>query len=234
MIVTFADLAGFTALADVHGDAAAAAILDDFETIARKVAVAHETTLVRTIGDAVLLTSDSATSAMEGSAALVRALDLQDGFPALHIGMHAGDVVNHHGDVIGRAVNLASRIAAAAPPDSVYVTGAVLQKGAAPAACKVATVGTKRLRNVARLVTLFELDVPLTGKARDPVCMMKVDPAAGLTTHRRCQDYFFCSSTCLGQFLAAPSQYTRGERGKLSRFLTAERKVLERILQPGT
>ncbi len=219
MIVMFADLAGFTALAEAHGDARAAQILDRFVATAQRVGSEHEMRFVRSIGDAVLLTGGSATAAMDSAVSLVKALDSLDGFPAVHVGMHAGDVMERGSDVIGRTVNLAARIAAAAPPDSIYVTGTVLQKGSPPSDSRVAAVGGVRLRNLVQPVKLFELKVGLSSKACDPVCKMKVDPAMAPRLRRCSQTYHFCSSGCAAQFSAAPKQYAPPQLAGLRRLL---------------
>jgi class 3 adenylate cyclase len=57
----FIDLAGFTALTEAHGDEDAADLATSFAVLARS-ALAPGDQLVKTIGDAVLLTSPSAQS----------------------------------------------------------------------------------------------------------------------------------------------------------------------------
>ena len=61
--VTFADLAGFTALTEAHGDIVAADIAERFVAVAESIMGTGDR-LVKAIGDAVLITSDDAASGL--------------------------------------------------------------------------------------------------------------------------------------------------------------------------
>jgi len=56
----FVDVAGFSALTEAHGDTAAADLLERFTALANG-ALGDEGRLVKTIGDAVLVTTVSST-----------------------------------------------------------------------------------------------------------------------------------------------------------------------------
>ena len=56
----FADLAGFTALTEAHGDKRAADLVDDFVRQARGVMGAYDATEVKAIGDALMLRAPDA------------------------------------------------------------------------------------------------------------------------------------------------------------------------------
>ena len=60
-------------------------------------------------------------SAIEGTLDLLDALP-GAGLPAGHAGVHRGRVIEREGDVFGRTVNLASRVADVAPSGALYVT----------------------------------------------------------------------------------------------------------------
>lgn len=51
MIVMFADLAGYTALTDVHGDQEAVAAVETFRTVVSDAAERHRLRVVKGIGD---------------------------------------------------------------------------------------------------------------------------------------------------------------------------------------
>lgn len=107
--IVFADIVGSTAIYDRLGDDAAARWIGNVLATVGAVAGKHSGTVVKYLGDAVLLTftesakAIAATSAMHSAAAA-------DGIE-LYVGVHAGDVVlGDDGDVYGDAVNTAARL----------------------------------------------------------------------------------------------------------------------------
>ncbi|MFV9453536.1 adenylate/guanylate cyclase domain-containing protein [Rhodococcus sp. NM-2] len=124
--VSFADLVGFTALSEQLSAADLGQLAERLDTLTTAV-VEHPVRFVKMVGDAVMLISPD-------SAALCRAtLDImaaarQEGLPALHAGIAWGTAVPSAGDWIGRPVNLANRIAAAAGPGEVLIDEDVQRK----------------------------------------------------------------------------------------------------------
>jgi len=120
MTVAFADLAGFTALSDRLA-------LEELGRVARRfedlvVEAAHgPVRLVKVLGDGAMLVSDDA-------AALVRAMlhvteaAAREGLPPVHAGVARGPALHAAGDWLGRTVNLAARLCAAAPVGAVLAT----------------------------------------------------------------------------------------------------------------
>lgn len=206
--VAFADLSGFTALTEVHGDEQAADLAEQFTALARA-ALGEGDRLVKSIGDAVLVTSPTAESAItliERIRAAAAAVEL---FPVVRVGAHLGPVVERGGDVFGATVNLAARVAAAAGGQQVLVTRPIAT-AAERAGIGVVALGPLHLRNVAEPVPVFELDsaVPTTATVVDPVCRMstRVAGAAGRLTYRG-TDYLFCSLGCAAAFAADPARF---------------------------
>jgi adenylate cyclase len=79
--IAFVDLAGFTALTEVHGDDAAVDLLDTFTAAARD-AVAHTgAELVKTIGDAVMLAAPDPRSGLLAVEQVFEAAYATDAFP---------------------------------------------------------------------------------------------------------------------------------------------------------
>ena len=111
--VAFIDLAGYSVLTEMCGDQEAA------ELATRLAAQAHRalqpgTRLVKTIGDAVMLTADTPEAMLATITVLADAAARQDGFLALRAGIHYGSAVVRDGDLFGHAVNVAARITALA------------------------------------------------------------------------------------------------------------------------
>ena len=105
--VGFLDLAGYTALTDVHGDQAAVDSVEHFCTVVRA-SLGHDDVLVKSIGDAVLVHSPTAGALALLAARVCRALDEHDAFPVLRIGLHLGPVIVRDGDLFGGTVNIAA------------------------------------------------------------------------------------------------------------------------------
>jgi class 3 adenylate cyclase/YHS domain-containing protein len=202
----FVDLEGFTALTESQGDEDAARIATQFAKLTSSV-LGPGDRLVKTIGDAVLVTSPSAASGV----ALVERLFTEAGadprLPALRAGLHHGSAVEKDGDVFGAAVNLAARVAAEAHSGEVLGTQGIADAALA-AGIPVAELGALSLKNVRGKVALFSLAlvVGVTETPIDPVCHTSVDrrTAVGRLSYGGIE-YWFCSLTCAAAFASNPS-----------------------------
>jgi adenylate cyclase len=201
----FADLAGFTALTEAQGDEDAADVAVRFAEIARR-SLDDGDCLVKTIGDAVLLTSPTPERGVAlVERVLVRAA-AEPQFPALRAGLHHGEAVERNGDVFGAAVNLAARVAGEALAGEVLGTE-LIADAARECGIAVAELGHVLLKNVRSSVELFSLglivgvgDTPI-----DPVCRRPVErrSAIGRLSFRG-REYWFCSLTCAAAFASNP------------------------------
>ena len=209
----FADIAGYTALTEAHGDADAAELAVTFCRELSGVAQDRGGEVVKTIGDAVMVRhSDPAGAVQLG---LIAAHDVLagHGFPAVRVGMHRGPAVSHDGDWFGATVNLAARVAALAGGGEVLVTDAVRSHAAEIESVRYESRGEQRVRNVPSPVQLFAA-VPTDARTGtgtrhlDPVCRMLVDEGqeAGTLQHRG-SEYRFCSLECAGRFARDPDTY---------------------------
>jgi adenylate cyclase len=205
MVVMFADLAGYTALADVHGDAEAVAAVDSFNSVVARVAEDHGLSVIKGIGDAFLLAGEDATSAMAAAREIVAAMGGIERAPAVRIGIHAGPVAIRGGDIFGRTVNVAARVAGEAEAGRVLITRDVLAEGPVPDEIEPLNVGTRTLRNVSAPVDLFDIcHDHAPDKLVDPVCQMLVSPDVAVATLKRAGETFhFCSTDCVKRFVAA-------------------------------
>jgi class 3 adenylate cyclase len=205
--VAFADLAGFTALTEAHGDATAADIAERLVAVAESV-LGAEDRLVKTLGDAVLLTSPDALSGITLVQRLFEACEADARFPDVRAGLHYGAVIQRVGDVFGSTVNIAARIAARAGGGEILLTRPVADAAVA-AEIRTRRLGLIPLRNLTEPVELFELVRPAApDRAVDPVCRMMVHPAtaAGRLGYRGV-DYLFCSLDCAAKFAAHPDRF---------------------------
>ena len=208
---TFADLAGFTALTEAHGDRHAADLAADFAARIGEIAGEHGGQAVKAIGDAVLLRDSSAASAVATALAIDEREGRRTGAPAIRIGMHTGGAVERDGDWFGSTVNLAARVAAVAAGGEVVLTAATRDAVGPLETADYQALGARSFKNVREPVRLFRV-VPrgLVGGRLDidPVCHMVLgeDREIGsLTYHGR--RFRFCSLECARQFASDPERF---------------------------
>lgn len=150
----FADLSGYTALTEASGDEAAADVAMAFAGLANEVATRHRGTVVKLMGDGVLLHFPDAGDAVRASLELVVQAPAR-GLPPAHIGVNAGPMLYDQGDYFGRTVNIASRIAAQAGAGRVFVGESVL-RSARQDGFTLSELGAVELKGVAEPLNLYE------------------------------------------------------------------------------
>jgi len=123
--IAFVDLAGFTSLTEKLGDEAAATAAARLFDIADAAVRGVGGRVVKQLGDGVLLRFPDSETAIRAVAGIVGGMDAA-GLPPAHAAIAAGPVVVRDGDVFGRTVNLASRMAAEATAGQVLVEEGVV------------------------------------------------------------------------------------------------------------
>ena len=120
----FADIAGFTALTEAHGDEEAANLVADFCR-----AVKAELPDSRRHAREDDRRRDPAPGPASPEQAVLLGLHIINdlmrghGAPAIRVGLHHGPAVERDGDYFGATVNLAARVSAVATAGEVLVTG---------------------------------------------------------------------------------------------------------------
>lgn len=206
--VVVVDLAGFTALTEIHGDHAAADLAENFADLARSV-LADDDRLDKTLGDGLLMTTPTALSALQLLVRLADALTSARRFPALRAAIHFGPVVRSATDVYGTTVNTAARMAALARPGQVLVTDLVAD-AARLAGWSAQSLGPMKLRNLVEPVQAFAVESLLQspGERVDPVCRMRVaERGAGSRYRSRDRRFWFCSPECRELFADHPERF---------------------------
>lgn len=210
----FADIAGFTALTETHGDEQAAELVSEFCAAVRQELPASGGTQVKTIGDALMLSIPDPLAAVLLGLRITTELMLGHGAPAVRVGLHHGRAVERFGDYFGAAVNLAARVSGEAKGGEVLLTASTAALAPEPEGILYDPRGRRELRNVREPVELFaavRTSAPRSGDLpRDPVCRMAVDPdrSAGRLVYEQ-TTYFFCSLACAGEFARQPERFSR-------------------------
>lgn len=126
VVVMFTDLVGSTQLTEQLGDATWHEMLVHHRELVRRCIDSHDGTEVSTQGDGFLVRFTSPDTAVGCAVALHRqmAQSRVDGsfVPELRIGIHAGEAMADDNDLVGRVINLASRVTDAAQPGEILVT----------------------------------------------------------------------------------------------------------------
>src|ERR1700681_13453 len=117
----FADLCGFTEYTYRHGDELAADLAIAFHERVRELAADEGCSVVKSIGDAVMVHSADCRVAMR-LACRILALSGLDGHPQIRLGLDSGPAVERDGDWYGSTVNAAARVTDAASPGELLVT----------------------------------------------------------------------------------------------------------------
>jgi adenylate cyclase len=206
----FADLAGFTALTEAHGDAEATEIALDFAANVRAMLGEYEGEEVKTIGDEVMVRVADPIRAIQLGLRIVERL-ARPGSPPVRVGMHSGPAVARDGDWFGGTVNLASRVAGAARPGEVLLTESTRLQAGEPAEVEFEQRGDRFFKHIPAPIPVYRA-VDGRGAGHhleiDPVCRMAVDPEAAVRARRRRGiSYYFCSSECARAFDEDPRRY---------------------------
>jgi adenylate cyclase len=207
----FADIAGFTALTEAHGDEQAATLVADFRDAVRA-ELPSDGAHVKTIGDALMLRIPDPARAILLGLSITRGLMPGHGAPAVRVGLHHGPAIERDGDYFGATVNLAARVSALASGGDVLLTGNTAALAPQLGGVFYESRGRHVLRNVREPVDVFAaLPHGESGQDQlpvDPVCQMAVDPdrAAGRLLHEGTA-YFFCTLRCAGEFAREPERF---------------------------
>ncbi len=128
--ICFVDLTGYTRLTEERGDRFAADVAAQLASLVKDISRRRGGSPIRWLGDGgMFLFRDPARSVEAGLDMVEQAAAI--GLPPAHIGIHAGPVIFQDGDVYGRIVNLASRLASVAQAGEVVVSAAVAQRAEA-------------------------------------------------------------------------------------------------------
>jgi class 3 adenylate cyclase len=125
MTLVFTDIVDSTVLAERIGDDRWVALVKAHETDIRHITSRHGGTLVKMLGDGSMLAFNSARAAARAAIAIEESTH---GEPfSVRIGLHAGEVVQKEGDLLGITVNKAARVASIAEGGQILVSALVAE-----------------------------------------------------------------------------------------------------------
>ncbi|MBV8930780.1 MAG: adenylate/guanylate cyclase domain-containing protein [Mycobacteriaceae bacterium] len=156
--VAFADLVGFTRLGEAVPPEALENLANRLSELARDVA-SPPVHFIKTIGDAVMLTSVDAVPLLRAMLELVRAAEKHEDMPQLRVGVASGMAVRRAGDWFGSPVNVASRVTAVARPGAVLVAESAREAMGSADEFEWSFAGARHLKGVRGEVKLYRARV---------------------------------------------------------------------------
>ncbi|TNF91939.1 MAG: adenylate/guanylate cyclase domain-containing protein [Gammaproteobacteria bacterium] len=166
------DIKGFTQKTSHSSREALKKLLDDHERLLYPVFRYYQGTLVKTIGDALLITFESPTNAVLCGIAMQERLRVHnEGLPEdehlmIRVAINSGEVQIRDGDVFGEAVNITARIEGITDAGEIYFTESVylaMNKAEVP----TSEVGEKRLKGIPESIRVYKvIQDPMSEKFR--------------------------------------------------------------------
>ena len=210
-VFLIADLSGYTALTEAHGNISAAYIVTRYMEIVEE-ALEPGIRFVERVGDEALITSADAAGILKTAVSLRETIEEEPLFPTFHAGIHAGSVLEMDGRYIGKALNLASRLASHARGNQILCTKQVVSRGRNVGNMEFRALGPTYFKNIVKPVEIFEL-IGRQRKAEanllDPVCRMQVrSETAPARLPFGGKMYYFCSFDCVKIFVNNPDLYS--------------------------
>ena len=209
-VFLIADLSGYTALTEAHGNMSAAYILTRYMEIVEE-ALEPGVRFVERVGDEALITAADAAGILKTAIRLRGSLEEEPLFPTFHVGIHAGSVLEIDDRYIGKALNLASRLASHARGNQILCTEEIVSRVGNVGNIKFRALGPTYFKNIVKPVEIFEViggQQKVEANLLDPVCRMRVRPE---TAPARLlfggKMYYFCSFDCVKIFVNNPHLY---------------------------
>ncbi len=117
--VMFTDLEGFTRYTAEHGDEAAVALVSEHQRQVGPIVRSRGGRIVKRMGDGLMLAFPAPEAAVLAGLELVDAVEVP---LRLRAGIHIGEAVVTHDDIVGHAVNVAARITEETQAGTVLVS----------------------------------------------------------------------------------------------------------------
>src|SRR2546425_1280020 len=161
----FTDMVGYTALGQRNESLSLALVVEQRKLI-RPILRRHRGREIKTIGDAFLVEFANTLDAVRCGYDIQRASREfnfsrpNDRRLMLRIGLHLGDVERSKGDILGDAVNVASRIQPLAADGCICLTQQVYDQVANKFELPLQTIGKKKLKNLAEPIEVYRVVMP--------------------------------------------------------------------------
>ena len=153
--IVFTDVEGSTRLVDELGDERARTVLREHNELIRQAVLEHEGVEVGQEGDSFMIAFSSARQAVRCAVATQRAFAGHR--LRVRVGMNTGDVIAEHDGYFGRAVFVASRVAAEAGGGEILVSETTKALAADSAGLELVDRGERPLKGLRGTHRLYEV-----------------------------------------------------------------------------
>ena len=167
--IMFTDVVGYTSMS-YRDEGTALGLLGRYRAVLNSVFPKYEGRVVKTMGDGFLVEFVSAVAAVDCAVEVQTKMErfnsslVDEQKVLVRIGIHVGDVVHSDGDVLGDAVNIASRVESLAEPGGICVTRQVVDQVEGKVKWPLSPMGTRELRNVPNPVEVFGIGLETVGQ----------------------------------------------------------------------
>lgn len=198
--ILMADLSGYTAMTEIHGDNAAVEMIEKYIKMGQNSLAGNSHLLERT-GDQLLIVSEDADDLAKTAIALKHRTEKEPNFLGIHCGLHYGPVIERNNHLFGAVVNMAARIASSAAENKILCSKEFVEALKYPEKLQLISQGNIDFKNVLEAAEIFEVLPLIQKKTRkiyiDPVCHIRL---SAMEIHISLIDgedeYFFCSEEC--------------------------------------
>jgi len=153
--IVFVDMTGYTRLTEERGDEEAARLATSLAALVDEISRTQGGRAIRWLGDGGLFYFEDVEAAFRAALEMSERAPAS-GLPPTHIGVQAGPVIFRDGDVYGRTVNVASRIADQAAAGEVLTSQETVQR-LADGEVRFEPARTVELKGVASPVALYHV-----------------------------------------------------------------------------
>jgi adenylate cyclase len=167
--IMFTDVVGYTSMSS-RDEASALGLLGRYRVLLKSLFPRYEGRVVKTMGDGFLVEFASAVEAVNCAVEIQKQMGrlnaslLNERKILVRIGIHVGDVVHSGDDVLGDAVNIASRVEPLAPPGGICITRQVVDHVEGKINWSLNSVGTKELKNLPNPVEIYTVGDEASGQ----------------------------------------------------------------------
>ena len=192
--IMYTDMVGYTALGQ-RSESLSLTLVEEQRKLIRPILARHNGREVKTMGDAFLVEFPNALDAARCSYDIQRAArEYNFSLPAdrrvhIRVGLHLGDVEESSGDILGDAVNVASRVEPLAEDGGVCLTRQVYDHIQNKFELTLMSLGPRFLKNVSTPLEIFKIVMPWESAVSEgldkkrvavlPFVSMSPDPSDG-------------------------------------------------------
>jgi TolB-like protein len=168
-----ADVAGYSRLMGLD-EAGTARVLREHRAVTDELVGKHGGRIVKTTGDGVLIEFPSVVDAVECAVAVQAAMAARNNGVAwdrrmlFRIGINLGDVLIEGDDILGDGVNIAARLEGIAEPGGICLSGTAYEHVQGKVALEFADLGEQSLKNIARPVRAYRVEMQAAREAPAP------------------------------------------------------------------